>query len=330
MKNISSLLLIICAVFITSAQEKKIKFNEGVLRICSSKNFQITGYDGDEVIIKSLHKKKGYSFVSQSSGSIKKGTGTVTVAGYYNKKGDLKKISESKSSKEGVVVNGYRTEGIVINDDDSDRKEGLKKLGKNKDNSDLGIYFTIEEGEGELIFKDKERNNLVWVTGEKYEIKVPNSIMIQWLSGSCSSNLRKGDNNFVVYRQEPSRIKDFKGELSINTTIQNTELIDVSGPVSLNSLGGNFTIIFDKTKPNALYSVYTNNGFIDVTLPEKSNINIRTIGKSIFSDLDFEILADKEINDFGHTSQEMNLKLNSGKVKMNLNAGYGNVYLRKK
>ena len=35
----------------SSAQEKKIKFNKGTLKICSSKSFIIEGYDGDEVII---------------------------------------------------------------------------------------------------------------------------------------------------------------------------------------------------------------------------------------------------------------------------------------
>ncbi len=59
-------------------------------------------------------------------------------------------------------------------------------------------------------------------------------------------------------------------------------------------------------------------------------MNVDAIGKSVFSDLDFKILEEKEIEDFGHVNQRMKLKLNSGSVKMKLNAGYGEVYLRKK
>ena len=54
-----TVILIAFAFLGLNAQEKKIKFYKGTLKICSSKNFQIEGYDGDEVIIKSLHEKKG-------------------------------------------------------------------------------------------------------------------------------------------------------------------------------------------------------------------------------------------------------------------------------
>ena len=49
--------LIIAIAFLSAltvnAQEKKIKFNKGTLKICSSKNFVIEGYDGNEVICNS-------------------------------------------------------------------------------------------------------------------------------------------------------------------------------------------------------------------------------------------------------------------------------------
>lgn len=321
MKTIKNLFVFAFAVLVvnTNAQEKKIKFSNGTLKICSSKNFQIEGYDGNEIIIKPLHEKRGNSFVVNGF--------PTTTNGSYTVNGKLAKISKSSSTTSSSNSKGN---GYVLYSDDSNRKEGLKKLGKNQDNEDLGIYFTIEENNGELLFKDKNRNGLFVTAGEKYAVKVPNTLKIHWLSSTCTSNTRKADNSFVIFNNEASKIENFKGELVINSTIGNTELVDVSGPVSLNSLGGNFTIIFDKTKPSELYSVYTNNGFIDVTLPTSSSLNVKAIGKSIFSDLDFEVLSEKEINDWGHINQEMNLKLNAGKVKMNLNAGYGNVYLRKK
>ena len=77
-----------------------------------------------------------------------------------------------------------------------------------------------------------------------------------------------------------------------------------------------------------MYSIYSNNASIDITLPKNSSLSLDAVGKDIYSDLDFKIVSEKEINDFGHIMQEMKLKLNSGSVKMKLNAGYGNVYLR--
>ena len=73
-KNLLFFALVITFVNL-NAQEKKIKFNKGTLKICSSKNFIIEGYDGDEVIIKSLHNKisaidingaKGYVYSANS------------------------------------------------------------------------------------------------------------------------------------------------------------------------------------------------------------------------------------------------------------------------
>ena len=104
------------------------------------------------------------------------------------------------------------------------------------------------------------------------------------------------------------------------------KLVDVTGPVSINSIGGNVTIEFIKKLPRKLYSVYSNNGFIDVTLPSNSDVIIDANSSSIFSDIDFNVLKDKEL----YEMHNMLLKLKSGKVKMKLNAGLGNIYLEKK
>ena len=323
MKTLKHIIVFVFAIgFLNAnAQEKKIKFNKGTLKICSTKNFQIEGYNGDEIIIKPIHQKRGsynsYS-ISQTSGGSHVGHHVGGVA----RVNGMRNLSSTKKSD--TVITG------VFYSNNNERKKGLKKLGENINDDDLGIYFEIQKSDGELIFRDKRQNQLIMVSGEKYQIKIPNSLKLNWMSGDCTSNLKKSDNRYVFYSSDSSEITNFEGEVVINSTMRNTKLVDVSGPVSLNSLGGNFTIIFDKKQPSQLYSVYTNNGFIDITMPEKSSLNVLAVGKSIYSDLDFKILSEKEINDFGHKNQEMKLKLNSGTVKMNLNAGYGDVFLRKK
>lgn len=320
MKTIQKIIVMVFVMFFihSNAQEKKIKFNKGTLKICSSKNFQIEGYDGDEVIIKSLHEKRNSNL-------------SYVVTGYSSSsRRNLSKIGEAKTISSNKKTDSIKSNNYVFFNTNPERKKGLKKLGKNMDNESLGIYFTIEKKGDELIFKDKSGKSLVLVSNEKYEVKIPNSISIKWLSSECSSNKKKADNKYIFFSSDASSISNFKGEVQINSSMRNTKLVDVTGPVSLNSLGGNFTIIFNKQKPNKLYSVYSNNGFIDVTLPKESSLNVLAVGKSIFSDLDFKVISEKELNDFGHVNQEMRLKLNSGSVKMSLNAGFGNVYLRKK
>ena len=75
-----------------------------------------------------------------------------------------------------------------------------------------------------------------------------------------------------------------------------------------------------------LYSIYSNNGFIDITLPSDSNIQVDAQGAAIYSDIDFNVLSDKEEGN----KQIMRLKLKNGNAKMRLDAGLGNIYLRKK
>tara|TARA_Y100000034_G_scaffold84474_1_gene101204 strand:- start:86720 stop:87658 length:939 start_codon:yes stop_codon:yes gene_type:complete len=295
------------------AQEKKIKFRKGTLTICSSQNFQITGYDGDEVIIKSINNKKSNSYVwSTSSASGNR------VSGFTTK----------KSQTLGKLT--ARTKpGTVYYFKDDNKKKGLKKLGKANENAELGIFFEIEEKDGELIFRDKPSKmvDFIMVRSGKYEVKIPNSIKLDWKTDDCRARKTR-NNNYVFYNSDASSLSNFKGEVELKTSMHNIKFVDVTGPVTVNSLGGNFNVEFIKKKPTKLYSIYSNNGSIDITLPKNSSLSLDAVGKSIYSDLDFKILDEKEINDFGHIMQEMKLKLNSGSVKMKLNAGYGNVYLR--
>lgn len=322
MKTIKSItfILTLFVAFSGVAQEKKIKFDKGVLRICSAKNFEIKGYDGNEVIIKSLHEKR-------ESGTFFR---TTTVAGT---KSESKATGYKKNSSTAAPA---IASGVYFRGDD--KKKGLKKLGKNAENEDLGIYFLIEVKEGELIFKDEPPKNGTFTLygGERYEVKVPNSVKIDWTTGSCEkvattedSSKAKAPKAVVFYDSNPSSISDFEGELEISSTLNNFKLKDVVGPVTINTIGGNVTVEFEKKTPTKLYSIYSNNGFIDMQIPEQSSLDMDVVGKSVYSDLDFDVLSENEVNDFGHVKTSMKLKLGKGKVKMMLDAGYGSIYLRK-
>lgn len=305
------------SVLTLTAQEKKIKFDSGTLKICSSKNFQIEGYDGKEVVIKSLHDNKKYTLVN----------GRVRGNGFSYRtdgKGKYPATITSTSPKSTYTIARGQSNNLFFSRTDASKKEGLKRLGKKQENKELGIYFTIEQKNGELIFKDNTEGTLTMFGNEKYLIKIPNSIKLNWDTSGC----KKSNTNapFVMYSSNASSLTNFNGEVEISTSLNNLKLTDVTGPVSINSIGGNVTVNFDKKLPKKLYSVYTNNGFIDITLPNSSDINVDATGAAIYSDLDFNILEDKE----SVGQQHMKLKLKRGKVKLKLEAGYGTIYLRKK
>lgn len=314
MKNLKLIITVFVVVLLQvsiNAQEKKIKFDKGTLRICSSKNFQITGYDGNEVVIKSLHEKKGNASYFRTS------TGNLS---YTHGQGNIATVNKSSKNKKGNVVYYFN---------DQNRKKGLKKLGKKNENLELGIYFTIEEKDGELVFQDNIPGNgqIVMFGNESYEIKIPNSVKLKWETNGCVlNNNSKSQQTRLFYNSNPSSLSDFNGEVEVQSTLNNIKLTDVTGPVSINTIGGNVTIEFNNKLPQKLYSIYSNNGFIDITLPAKAGISVDATGRDIYSDIDFNVEDEKEDNDFHH----MKLKLNSGKSKMKLNAGLGNIYLRKK
>jgi len=300
-----------------TAQEKKIAFDKGTLKICSNKNFNISGYDGKEVIITSntSNQAKGYAFVSGSDNN------TVTIAKGFTYNSNTEATTAWNDST--------KTSSYVVIREDSERKKGLKKMGSRYENEELGINFKIEEKDGVLTFSDYENQfgNSLTISGkENYDIKIPNSLKLEWKSDNCQSTRTK--NNVLFYNSDPSTLSSFSGEVQIESTLNNIVLTDVTGMVAINNVGGNVTVKFDKAKPENLYSIYSNNGFIDMQIPKNSSIQVDVTGKAIYSDVDFEILEEKVIDDFGHTKNKMVLEKGSGKVKIKLDAGYGNVYLR--
>lgn len=317
MKRIQLIIVIVLASlqFGANAQEKKIKFSSGTLKICSSKNFKIKGYNGTEVIIKSLHEKRnsyklatsyhqGTSSNVKLKGIVRKGQGRA----FPRKKGDTSRPT------------------LFFAYTDSKRKEGLKRLGKKQENMDLGIYFTIEQKNGELVFKDETTGQFVMYSGESYEIMIPNTIKLNWDTNGCKQSSSQRGSNRIFYSSNASSLTDFAGEVEISTSLNNLKLKDLTGPVSINSIGGNVTIEFDKKKPMKLYSIYSNNGFIDITLPSDSDVTVDAEGAAIYSDIDFKVLSEND----QMNKQTMKLKLKNGRTKMKLDAGLGNIYLRKK
>ena len=99
----------------------------------------------------------------------------------------------------------------------------MKKLGKNQENKDLGIFFTIEQKNGELIFKDNTDGQFVMFGNESYTIKIPNSLKLNWDTSGC----RKNNNSapFVMYSTSGSSLTNFNGEIEISNSLNNIKFV---------------------------------------------------------------------------------------------------------
>ena len=326
MKHIISLiaLLFITGVGHTQDQEKRIKFNSGTLKICSNSHMTIKGYDGDEVVIKSLNDNSkyyySYNFNDQNQNTTIK--------------------------KDTLLVKSFKLLSAQYNDDELEK--GLKPLGSKSTNPADNLYLDIIEKPGELTIRDYNHNNgdgykvevkgdkkkkvkmkkeisAIWPfnTNNKYEILIPNSIKLSWNVEDCSK--KKSNTFFVFSNSKPLELEDFDGEVEISTSYKSIQLTDVKGPTIVNTIGGNIKVAFDNIVPTNLYSLVSNDGYIDVTIPENSSINVDATGDRILSNVDFTILNDDIVNGV----KTMKLKLNAGKTKLKIDSGSGSVYLRK-
>ena len=329
---LSALLLIVIAGH--SQDEKRIKFNKGTLKICSNSHMTITGYDGDEVIIKSLNESR---------------------LSYFYDFGD--RDDKLIDSLEELSENNLETSYLLLTSQNEEKEleEGLRPLGNKSSNPKDNLYLDITQNPGELIIKDYNDNQLskdrltsgfnsqsskivkknssqnVATTissfatiNNKYEILIPNSIKLSWNVEDCS---KKNSNTFFIRTNStPWELNDFKGDVEISTSYNSIRLSDVSGPVIANTIGGNITVVFDRITPSKLYSLVSNDGYIDVSLPNNADIRADVNGKRVLSDFDFTVL-DESI-ELG--IKKMKLQLNSGKTKFKVDSGSGSIYLRKR
>lgn len=310
MKHIITVIAFLFIIGIGYAQknEKRITFNKGTLKICSTSNMKISGYDGTEVIIKSLNNSANYAF--------------------YNRYG--KKVNSPKSS-DSVLI---RYKSFYNINENKELEEGLTPLGNKSNNPADNLYLDITENPGELIIKDYNASNSSQSNtsgiintvnfNNKYEILIPNSIKLLWNTEGCAKT--NSNTFFITSGSNTWDLSDFKGEAEISTSYRSINLTDVSGPVIANTIGGNIKVVFDKVSPTNLYSLISNDGYIDMTIPTNANIQLDAVGNRILSDIDFKVL-NEDLTEFD--GKRMRLQLNAGKTKMKLDASLGSIYLRK-
>lgn len=301
-------LIVVCLLICTTAiaQEKKeIFFNKGTLNLCLQTTVKIKGYDGDKIIIETDGKKNypGFVWMARRSDSIYRRN--------YNSKYAIKKASRGLDQLGNLKVNP---------EDNPYYKSAKIRADKRKKQR----YLIIEESNGFISLVEKIIENPTGnyiLAGRTFDILIPNSLKLQWNTTECENQelTRK------LFWAPSLWLEDFSGEVEITTENGNIMLEDVSGPITANTLNGKIEAEFNSVLPSNICSLISHDGSIKIELPKKSEVTIDATAFSIFSNLDFQVKSE-EVN---AGKKKMKLQLNNGKTRMKVDAGYGNVYLRR-
>ncbi|PIQ21243.1 MAG: hypothetical protein COW65_10265 [Cytophagales bacterium CG18_big_fil_WC_8_21_14_2_50_42_9] len=215
----------------------------------------------------------------------------------------------------GVQVTGHNSDEVIIETNTYKappaRAEGLKSL-----------YNQVEDNTGLGLGVEKENNTLKITKasreGGQYTIKIPR-------------------NASVVYRESTwtgsdFNLKDVAGEIEVKLNNASANLINVTGPVVVNTTNGKINIKFSSLNQNKPSAISTINGSIDLTLPAntQANFKLRSIQGEIYSDFDMnlkkETKGDIPMIGGGNTIEG---KTNGGGVEMSVYTINSEIYIRK-
>ncbi|MBL6447313.1 DUF4097 family beta strand repeat protein [Fulvivirga sp. 29W222] len=215
-----------------------------------------------------------------------------------------------------VAVEGYSGNEVVIETAGSykipERAKGLKPVNGMGLTDNTGIGLSVkDEGKDRKVVQQVARNN-----DAKYLIKVPKGVKVKYVNSSIH-----GDD---------FQAKNIAGEMEVQTLGGDIKMIDVTGPMTVNSVHGNVDVVFTNVFQDLPSSIATVHGDLDVTLPKSTNANLSlaTNWGEVYSDLDIKVENADGMKVYG--DKKISGKLGSGGVNLSLSATHGNVYLRGK
>lgn len=196
-----------------------------------------------------------------------------------------------------------------------ERAKGLRPLYNTAiDNTNTGM--SVESKDGQLLIREATAN-----PGE-YVIRVPENARLS------IEQMNWGGNNITV--------TGMRNELEVKSKTAEVRLIDVSGPVIVNSTSGDITVTFTELSqkgPSMISSVASD---IDVTLPAsaKADLVISSVVGEIYTDLDLKVQnkSDKEasLNYLGGGQSTIKASMNGGGSTLTVRSTSSNIYLRKR
>ncbi len=177
-----------------------------------------------------------------------------------------------------IKVTGYNGKDVIINaksreiekKDCDCPSEKPKEISGMKRIAGSSMELTATEENNKVTISSNS-----WKNAIDLEIKVP-----------FSFNLKLRTVNYGIVR-----VEGLSGEMEINNTNDDVELIEISGSVVVNSVNGLIKVSFKQISENTPMAFTTLNGNVDITLPAntKFKAKMKSDRGEIYSDFDMDI-----------------------------------------
>ena len=229
--------------------------------------------------------------LSKSSGRLELNIGRVTVEGHEGSEIIF-------TSKNGKSEKDERAEGLRL----------VNSLGL-EDNTGLGLHVA-DKGNVVEVYQLKQTHS------PDVKVLVPKGIIVSFKYESQYG----GEARFV----------NLTNEIEVSAQYNSVHLQNVTGPLTIETTYGSVTADFSPgiKEPVSIVSIY---GFIDVTLPQATQADLRlsTSYGDIYVAPEFKI--DIPTRDgMKIYGDKIAGTLNGGGINIDLNCNYGKIYLRKK
>jgi hypothetical protein len=264
--------------------------------------------------------------------------GTIKVTGYDGKDVLITAKPREKSLNEGRAARtGYPT--VMVPPDNALRAyvdigraySGTldKDKEKEKKEKSAGMKQIPLESSG---LTAEEEDNKVSIRFESYrraydlEVKVPVASALEV----------KGSNLDAI------TVENVSGEIDVSTHVGDAKLLNVAGPVTVNSTNGDIEVVLSKAaldKPMSFVSFF---GDIDLTLPAdaKASFRIKSVMGDLFTDFDLALKTVPAEAEKSSTRESGRFRvsldrsvfgtINGGGAEIKIQNNNGNVYIRKK
>ncbi len=192
-----------------------------------------------------------------------------------------------------------------------EKAQGLKPLSATGvDNTDIGLSV-------------KQEGNVINILGASrvasdtdYTIYLPKNMAVKL--------------EYNSFQADDIRIEGMAGEVEVESKIGDIEMVNITGPVVINTLSADVEIMFSALSQAGPTSITSTSGDIDISMPAgtKGNFELKTVSGEIYTNLEFQFDDEEGMRRWGG-GMTADAALNGGGVRVTIGCISGDVYLRK-
>lgn len=225
-----------------------------------------------------------------------------------------------------ITIEGHNGTEVIIqgqhsaDEEEDERAKGLRVISGSGsvDNTGLGLS-AVKEG-NELTIEQVSKQS-----EGRYTIKIPQGVSVLYEHNDHSG--------------EELIVQNFNSEIEISAHFNHVKLVDITGPMSVNTTHGDIEATFKKVNQSNPITIRSSHGWIDVTMPNdtKANLKLKSSHGDMFTDFNIDRSikgatpkGNKKDNCGSCGNNKMLGGINGGGVLIDLYTSHNNIYLRKK